>query len=104
MLRLKYIEPYDDENWTDEFMVSLLVICKKSYIKQDFPSETTIRLTTVIEEEITSSGDSAVVGVVVTFIFAFVIAALVFAYFKFKRRLGGQKTEQKAPDLVATLP
>ena len=100
-----YLEPYDDENWTDEFMVSLLIICKKSDISQGFPSEATIRLTTIIDEEDTSNDDfSTLIGIIVTLIFALVIAALAFAYLKFRRRLGGQRTEQKVPDLVAVLP
>ena len=100
-----YLEPYDDENWTDEFMVSLLIICKKSDISQDFPSEATIRLTTTVDEEDTDSvGESTLIGVIVTLLLAFVLAALAFAYLKFRRRLGGQRTEQKAPDLVAVLP
>ena len=100
-----YLEPYDDENWTDEFMVSLLIICKKSEILQGFPSEATIWLTTIIDEEEISNDDfSTLIGIIVTLLFALVIAALAFAYLKFRRRLGGQRTEQKVPDLVAVLP
>ena len=100
-----YLEPYDDENWTDEFMVSLLIICKKSDISQGFPSEATIRLTTIMDEEIAGSDfDGTIIGVIVILVFALVVAALAFAYLKFRRRLGGQKIEQKVPDLVAVLP
>ena len=79
--------------------------CKKSDISQGFPSEATIRLTTIIDEEDTSSdGGGTIIGLIVTLIFVLVLAALGFAYLKFRRRLGGQKTEQKSPDLVAALP